>query len=110
MLGVHVPRLHVSVPEVMVDRLRRQTSRTSEVDGIIKPDRTCERYRLRQWGIAGGGRNNTGHWLVNVESITTPQNRLGIAKRSPGKAHARLKIRIVLAIDSADVLPYAQQR
>ena len=80
MLSVQIPRLHIGVIEVMVYRLWRKARRTSDVDGVIKPDRAGESERDGQRRISTSRGYDTGHRLVDVDPIRSAQHGLAFPK------------------------------
>src|SRR5678816_1664630 len=109
MLQVQIPRLHVGVVKVLVNRLRGKARRTSQIDGVVEADRTGEgKWNSQRW-ISTRCRYDAGHRLVYIDSVRAAQHGLSFPKGHPGKAHARLKVLVILMIDGVDIVSDAHQ-
>ena len=102
MLYVQIPRLHISVVEVMVHRLRSKARETCHIDCIVETNTAGEVERDCQGWISAGWRHHASHRLVDIDSICSAQHCLIPAKGTPRKANARLKVLVVLVINSVD--------
>ena len=104
-LDVKIPRLHVRVPEVRINRQRRNAGwRSAEVC----PQRR-NRSRSGWWECHADGegkrwigsqaRDDTGDGLIHLIAIAAAHNRFAIVPGIPGKAGARLEVLGVLVVN-----------
>ena len=71
---------------------------------LSRRTRAGEGERDGQRRIPAGCGHHAGHGLVDVDPIRSAQHCLTVFEGTPGKAHARLKVLVVLVIDRIDVL------
>src|SRR5215213_10635415 len=109
-LHVQVPRLHVSIPILMVYRDRRQAGRSGYIHRLVKPDRAGESERNRERWISGQTRDDAGHRLVYIDAVGRSHDRFVSSERQPGKPNPRLDVLDVFVIDLFQTGADTQQR
>src|SRR6185369_1410505 len=106
MLKVEIPRLHVSILEVVVDTLRRESRRTGNIDRIIQAHIPAEGERNAERRITGCRRNDARHRLIDVDAVSGSQHGLIATERLPHNTNAWLK-RWIVTINLIQIRPDA---